>query len=300
VTAQIRRGTADDLLDTFRVFHDAVRSLGATLGVSAFSAAHDAPSLEDILAPRRPLFEHLTEHAAEFWVAEEERGVVGYARSILRDDVLQLTEFFVHPDTQSRGLGRELLARAFPMDRARRHIIIATIDRRALARYLKTGMAAYFPIYPFIREARAMSADRSLEAIPLSPDAETLDALAALDHDLLGYRRDPEHEFLTRTRAGFLYRRGRALVGYGYVGFHSGPFAAVSERDLPAMLRHGEGVAATRGHDFEVEVPLINPYAVQYLLSEGFRMEPFVNYFLSSAPPGRFDHYLVSAPSFFV
>src|SRR6185295_12550360 len=98
---------------------------------------------------RRPLFEHLARSAEEFWIAEEAGDAIGYARSILRDNALELTEFFVLPGRQSAGVGRELLARAFPKDDVAHRSIIATTDARAQGRYLRAGVYPRFPIYYF-------------------------------------------------------------------------------------------------------------------------------------------------------
>jgi hypothetical protein len=72
----------------------------------------------------------------------------------MRDGVRQLTEFFVMPAAQSSGVGKSLLEYAFPSDDARRRVIIATTDSRAVARYLKTGVYPRFPIYYFSTDAQ--------------------------------------------------------------------------------------------------------------------------------------------------
>jgi GNAT superfamily N-acetyltransferase len=53
-----------------------------------------------------------------------------------------LTEFFVLPDHQSRGIGRALIERAFPAGRGNVRSIIATSDVRAQARYYAAGAVA--------------------------------------------------------------------------------------------------------------------------------------------------------------
>src|SRR5438105_2849272 len=78
----------------------------------------------------------LAEHAAEWWVAEgPDEHIIGYARSIERDGLFELTEFFVVPTHQSAGVGRALIERAFPDGRGAVRSIIATTDVRALRRY---------------------------------------------------------------------------------------------------------------------------------------------------------------------
>jgi GNAT superfamily N-acetyltransferase len=54
-------------------------------------------------------------------VAEETASgsVVGYARSLERGGLVELTEFFVHPGLQAKGVGRALLARTLHRAAAR-------------------------------------------------------------------------------------------------------------------------------------------------------------------------------------
>ena len=76
--------------------------------------------------------------------------LLGWARSIERDDHLELTHFFVDTNTQGSGVGHELLDLAFPVHRGKQRSIIATTNPRALSLYLRydvsfQGMA--FSIY---------------------------------------------------------------------------------------------------------------------------------------------------------
>ena len=109
----------------------------------------------------------------------------------------------------------------------------------------------------------------------------------------------------TRTTAGccpieqgFVYIRNGTPVGYGYVGLYQGPFAALDPAAIGTMLAHAESVAEVE--EFGVEAPLINRSAVQYLLEHGFRMDPFVNFYLSDVELGKYDRYLVTTPSLFI
>src|SRR5205807_1174062 len=131
-------------------------------------------------ARRQSLFEHLARTADQFWIAEEAGAAIGYARSIRREDSLELTEFFVLPGSQS---------------------------------------------------------------------AEVMDALRAIDREILGYTRDADHVWLSQTRRGHLYRRGGRAVGYGYVASPNGPFALLDGADYPAALAQAEALAAARGDD---------------------------------------------------
>ena len=45
---------------------------------------------------------------------------------------------------------------------------------------------------------------------------------------------------------------------------------------------------------------MINKAAVDYLLANGFRFDRFVALFMVDEEFGRFDHYIVSSPPFFL
>ncbi|MFI5292072.1 MAG: hypothetical protein ACHQ02_04335, partial [Candidatus Limnocylindrales bacterium] len=126
-------------------------------------------------------------------------------------------------------------------------------------------------------------------------------ALAAIDRAMLGHSRDPDHRWLLSDRAGFCYRRHGEVVGYGYVGTFSGPFALLDPADQPAVLAHAESVAVEAGRDhFGLFVPLTNTVAVGHLLSRGYRLDPFIaTYFCDGLPP-RFTSYVVTDPPFFI
>ena len=57
----------------------------------------------------KSLFEHFAAHGSDSWLAEENGDVVAYARSIVRDGIRQLTDYWVLPQSQTSGIGQELL-----------------------------------------------------------------------------------------------------------------------------------------------------------------------------------------------
>ncbi len=296
-----RRGTLADARATFEVFRQSILDLGDRLGTMPISGGRNPQVVQELWASRQPLFDHLARTSEQFWVACLDSGqVVGFARTILREDVRQLTEFFVLPEYQSRGLGRELLQRAFPSEGARHRFILATIDSRALPRYLKMGVYPRFPCYAFSRPAERMevATDLSIEPIPEKSEA-ALDFLNEIDQTVLGYRRAVEHQWLIKNRQGFLYRLRGEPAGYGYLGQLNGPFALLDPQYFPAVLAHAENTAAANGVEFNLEVPLINRAAVDYLLKRGCQMDSFFEFFMSDEPFGKFENYILSSPPFF-
>ena len=280
----------------FEVFIASLIDLGERLRVETITGG--AEDIEKLWVKREPIMTHAANTADRWWVAEHGGRVVGYARSTLRDGIRQLTEFFVRPDVQSAGVGRGLLEEVFPAAGARGRLLLATQDTRALVRYLKSGLLARFPVYHFSRPRRDTPYTGDLEPTPISPDQYGLAMLASIDREVLGFRRDADHRWLLSNRKGFVYIRNGSPVGYGYVGLYQGPFAALDPASIGTMLAHAESVAEVE--EFGVEAPLINRAALQYLFEHGFRMDPFVNFFLSDVELGKFDRYLVTTPSLFI
>jgi GNAT superfamily N-acetyltransferase len=286
-----------------------VLDLSQRQGVMAITGGDDPAVLEELWERRRSLMEHLTRTAESFWVAENRGQVIAYARSILRlsqthigglAQHLELTEFFVQPGEQSQGVGRQLLKRVFPNEKHNLHrSIIATTDSRALSLYLNTKVYPRFPIINFERipDRIEFPTDLGFERLILADGA--LAILSSIDEAVLGFSRPEDHAWLMSDRQGYLYTRLGKPVGYGYVGYRSGPFALLDSSDFPAVLAHAETQAALAGYpDFGVETPMVNRHAVDYLLRRQFRLSPFIALFLCDKPFGRLENYLATAPPF--
>jgi GNAT superfamily N-acetyltransferase len=295
-----RQADSADSYEVFKVFR---RSLADLLARNGDDGAIDTgeEALSDDWLRWRSLYEHLAQTGSEFWIAERGGQPAGYARSIVRDGLLELTEFFVAPGQQAAGLGHGLLSRAFPSGAARRRAIIATADPPAQALYLKAGVYPRFDLRFFGRTPEAVPFQSDLAITPMLPSPDTLESLARLDQVVLGHRRDPDHAWLLSDRQGFLYSRDGRPVGYGYVGSWSGPFALSEARDFPAVLAHAESEAAAMGlEEFGVEVPMVNRTAVDYLLGRGFRFDSFLAFMMTDEPFGRFENYLYTSVPFFM
>ena len=80
-----RPGTLEDLLAVYDVFTRAVadleRRMGTPEGVKLWT---DPAPIAKFLARHRTLFEHLTHTAEQFWVAEDEAHIIGYARGLFK------------------------------------------------------------------------------------------------------------------------------------------------------------------------------------------------------------------------
>ncbi len=294
-----RKGTAQDSYAVFLVFEETLADLLPRLGIQPETPFNQPEKLERTWKARKGLYDHLAVHHDQFWVAEQKGEIIGYARSVTHDDVRELTEFFIKPGLQSQGVGKALLERAYPDDGMRRSII-ATTDLRALVRYLKAGVYARDTLMYFGKTPQRQDSFHSkLTAQPVQRSEQTYDELDRIDLEVLTFRRRIDHRFLMSDRRGFFYLRDGQVVGYGYVGQASGPFALLDPEDYPAALAHAENAAAEQGRShYGLEVPMSNRHAIDHLLDSGYRMDSFVAFLMSDQPFGRFDRYIVTSPPF--
>ncbi len=294
-----RKGTLEDSHAVFQIFVRTIMDYSERMNVMAITGGNDPEVIESLWRERKSMFDFLTENAAQFWVAESDGEIIGYARSIEHDGVQELTEFFVSPLQQSAGVGGELLRRAFPPGKARYRTIIATLDERALYRYLKLGVYGRFPLKYFYRRAEKVHVDTDLqiERLQLETDLPEIDRI---DGEILQHTRGHLHRWIATTRDGYVYKRGGRVVGYGYVGSSSGPFALLDPDDFPAVLAHAETQMAEQGREFGAEAPLMNEKAIRYFVERKYQIDSFSAIFMSNQPFGRFANYLLFSPEFFL
>jgi GNAT superfamily N-acetyltransferase len=296
---EIRPGTAADSRPAFDVFVAAVTDLAARLG-----SPWDANA--DELWPRlQPMFDMIAAHAAEWWVATDGAGaVIGYARSVERGGLFELSEMFVLPRKQAAGIGRLLLERAFPTGRGEVRAIIATTDVRALANYYRAGTAARFPITSLLgapgKRAGRAPLEPSLEAITATPD--DIPALLELERGAIEFDRGPdEMRWLIEQREGCLYRRAGRLLGSSFLTTRGaiGPVVAASPQDMPGILDRVERRAAElEVEELTVDVPGPNEAALRHLLERGLQLDTFLTVLMSSRPFGDFSRFIGFAPPF--
>jgi len=298
----VRRGTLADAEAVYRVFVESTADLEKRFGTpDEKNIWIDAEWVAKYWIERRSLFDHMTRTADEYWVAERGGEIVGFARAATHDGVRELLEFFVVPGHQAQGIGKQLLQRAFPAGGVRHRIIMATTEIHALSRYLKAGVYPRFPIYYFFRKPEAVAVETDLEFVRATASPETLATLRAIDREILEFERDVDHEFLLSDRQADLYYRNGQVVGYGYTGKGTGPIALLHQADFPAVLARAESEAAAAGEDeFGMYLPMINRHAVDYMLGRGFQIDPFTVLFMSDSPFGKFEHYIITSPPFFV
>ncbi len=300
VSYSIRRGTPADSYAVFLLFEETLADLLIRLGQNPRISHDDPGKLAKMWGRRQNLFDFMAVHADEFWIAEADGRPIGYARSMMHGNVRELNEFFVRPTGQGSGAGRELLELAFPTEPGVERSIIASLDLPAQVRYLKAGMTHRFMVMYFFRAPAERSITGDLVAELMPDTEETLGFLAEIDSKIIGFTRPKWHRFLLGNRTCYRYLGdGGKILGYGYVGVESGPFALLVPSAIPDVLAHAESEAARREYrHFGLELAMVDGVAVNTLLSRGFRLDPFLAVYMSTRPLLVPENYIISSPPF--
>jgi ribosomal protein S18 acetylase RimI-like enzyme len=294
----LRRGTPEDGIAAYRVLWESANDLAKRIGADPIPG-----DVQSSYSRMERLFQHLAETAAEFWVAEDPSdGIVAYARSIEHGTFFELTEFFVLPERQSAGLGRQLLERAFPPGRGELRVIVATTDVRALGTYIKAGMSGRTPILSLIGQLTPPPTGEGILGEALATDATAVAEIAALDREIAGFDRGSTIAWMAETGDAILFRRGRQGIGYAFVSARGvGPIGASDPADLPPILDEVLRRAETIGLEtVSFEVPMANGVALRHLLGRGLRIDPFLTILLSNRPFGHMDLYVANSPPIFL
>lgn len=176
------------------------------------------------------------------WVAEDGRGMAGFATSFNRELMWVLATYVVRPGLQGQGVGKQLLAAALHHGRGcLRGMLSASSDPKAVRRYHLAGFVmhpqmmltgtvdrAVLPVVERVREGTAGDID-----LMNSVDRTTRGAAHLTDHDVLV---DVHRLVVTDHRTG---------SGYVYLAQNGNPIllAATNRRTAAKLL--WEALAAT-------------------------------------------------------
>lgn len=266
----LRPITDADLAACADVFYAAEDELYARLNLPPLP--RNAPALIS-------LFAHLVETDPGLcWLAADGDGgtVTGFGMAVERGTLRYLAFLFVAPGRQGHGVGRALLARCLPPDGPRATCIEA-VQPVSAALYASIGLLPLLPIYTFIGQPR-----EALAGLPPGLAAEPLDGrldvLDALDEQVLGFSRRPDHRaWLAWERQCFVAideRRANRPVGYAY-GHRSGRLGPVLSLDPAHVLPLvGETMSRVTPLDaWQVLVPGVASDAFIGLLGAGLRID---------------------------
>ena len=312
-TPTIRPAEPGDIRPAFAVFRRSLIPYLHRLGIVDSPDTTDA-EIDAAWTPRAEWIEHLWRTAAENWVAvdadaENADGgtpsrVVGWALSVQRGSVLELAMFFVDPANQSKGTGKALLERAFPLGRGPHRSIIATQDPRAMSRYFRAGVRFLTSVVDFVAKPRPATPDTDLVFERLDPSSPaSVDLIAGVEAELLGHRREVDTAFLLGQRPAWIARRNGVSAGFafGWRDELTGPIGALDPRDIPALLDLVENDAAERGAPtLYFSTPLDNHTAVEHLLARGYTIDPFVASLLADSDWLKTDRWIHTGISYIV
>ncbi|HSS35783.1 MAG TPA: GNAT family N-acetyltransferase [Patescibacteria group bacterium] len=234
--------------------------------IARISEANDEP-VSDPDRPGSRYLEHLLRHG-QLLVAERDGAVVGFSGTIDVPAGWFLTDLFVDPAAHGQGVGRALLAEAFPDGRPR--LTFSSSDPRALPIYLRAGLAPWWPLLLLRAPAPAATDEPGGATIERIEPA----AAAALELELSGHDRTRDWNHWAATPGHVMFRivdRGRAAA----VGFRTpsrlgrlvlGPDADPIAVVLAAVAPGPPGSASA------LAIPGPHP-AVGALLDRGWRVE---------------------------
>lgn len=171
---------------------------------------------------------------------------------------------------------------------------------RALSRYLRADTVARFPVLSI--EGPPAAAEVPPDVEPIRADAAEIPAILEIERAVVEFDRGADElAWLLGERESYLYRRGNAPIGFGFVGAvsGSGPIAALDPADQVPILLHLEARAHALGREkLGFEVPGVNEVAIRHLLGRRLQIDPFLTLLLSNRPFGRFDRFIGFAPPF--
>jgi predicted N-acetyltransferase YhbS len=263
------------------------------------------PLVPDELAPIGRLHAHVRATDPDlFRVAVDADGqIVAFTAAVQRESVWFLSMLFVQPGSQSRGLGRRLLAGILPPETS--GVILATCTDSAQpisnALYGSLGIVPRMPLVSLT--GRPDRAD-ALPALPggiavadlVPTDGAEVDEL---DRSVLGFAHPADHRYVAAEgRRGFVYRDASgALAGYGYTSAvgRVGPVAVRDEALLGPMLGHLLTAVEPRGAS-AVWVPGHADRAMVMLLRAGLRFDGFPVLACWSRAFADFARYLPISP----
>jgi len=251
----------------------------------------------------------LAQDPSGLWVAEHGDTIVGFGFSWMTERFWFLSQLFVKPDTQAKGIGQALLSRTLMQAERNgadnRALITPAYNTASTGLYLKNGLYPREPLYRMAAPAQAVAqnlVDTGYDITPVAPWPESGEWTGRIDQELLGFRRDLHHQLLLggfAARAVRIEHAGRA-AGYAYISSqgHVGPLAIAPDADAKAVVTAALRCAPEGGaRQVSMIVPGRADVVMQTALALGFRIEePYV--LMAWRPFGNWCNYLPSTPGF--
>lgn len=251
----------------------------------------------------------LAEDPEGLWVAEDGDTIVGFGFSWMTEKFWCLSQLFVRPEMQSKGIGQALLSKTL-MQAERKGaadcaLITFAYNIASTGLYLKNGLYPREALNRMAAPAQTVAqnlrhADYGIT--PIGPWPASRGWMAEIDEALLGFRRDLLHKFLLDAVAARPVRIEQAggTAGYAYISAHGhiGPLAIAPGADAKAVARAALRCSLESSPSgVSMFVPGQADVVMQALLALGFRIqEPYV--LMASRPFGDWRNYLPRNPGF--
>ncbi len=300
-TTVIEPATRDDIVDAASVYQAAAEALSDQLRARNPWTDHTARS-EDLKQAIRVLSTLRANDPDSVIVARHRGEIVGMAAVQVQPPHAHIAFFFVHPDAQNRGVGRQLLDRireVIAESGATVTTLASSRDPKAWQRYLRFGLHPGPPQLPFRAAKPVFPAEPPVSAgFVIRPFADDdVDRVAALDRIVRGAdRRDRIAQWLAEGSEGVVVSDHHGNVaGYGLVTMREshgqiGPVVAASDEQfrflLDLILHHAGTIPDPRQRPWRIDFSARNHIAIGPLLAAGFSAENLVNWF-ESAPVGQ-------------
>jgi ribosomal protein S18 acetylase RimI-like enzyme len=267
------------------------------------------------VAPRKPKLiaarlDHLRRTTPEgFYVAVKGGRVAAFATTILRDNIHFLAMFWANPSLQSKGVGQQLLQKAFngpkePPGAIR--CVYASLDKRAQRLYMKFGMVPRSLVYGLAAPGKDLilpkPPERPVDLVQIGRPGEVtkraLAVAAALDKRVRGCRRDVDIAFtIDFQRARFFEaREDGEPVGYIVVDKDGaiGPGAAVDPRYVEGICWAALAVALDQAPKrVTMQVAGLNMEALRTAFAAGLKIS-FMGAWMTQREFGKLDRYMAT------
>jgi GNAT superfamily N-acetyltransferase len=253
----------------------------------------------------------LEEDPTGIWVAEsEDDTIIGFGFSWMRQRFWYLSQLFIQPDIQSKGIGQALMSRT--LEQAERNgaenraLITPGYNMASTGLYIRNGLYPREPLYRMAAPVEVLRGGNTsapgYEVTPLRLWPAEQAWLDTVDDAIIGFQRSSQHGFLQSVQGSRALRIDQAgqSVGYAYISSvgHIGPLVVAPGAD-PGEVTKAAVHAALDGQVKQVSliVPGRADRIVGTLSAIGFRIEePLL--LMAAQPFGDWSRYLPSNPGF--
>ncbi|MEA2457779.1 MAG: hypothetical protein QOC95_751 [Thermoleophilaceae bacterium] len=304
-----RDGTASDLETTFTLSARAIHESALHQGVKPPGAELSEEELRRDWVRQRSFVEFIASQPGMYVIAEDDRGVVGYARTVRFDGMEQLTELTVMRDLRGQGVGRRLLDTVWPgaptPDLGR--VVLPTGTAADLSLCTGFGVMPVAGHWHMRQQTEAYLANRSQEIDTTDPGVHMLTPDRAvtewkrLEPSAVAHERPSLHEFFGRDRTCLAAMdaatgQTRALCWVSLEG-EIGPAIATSPGDLvPVVLAALDRVAMTQEPEYlGLFTTTLSWWLLRRLRTLGFAVY-WPSWVLCSVPLPGLDRYLPTRP----